>query len=99
MDDRREQALLGVDRDAQVLGSVVRDLLGVLVVARVHVRVNLEGLDDGLREERQERQVDALALGEVGLRLRTQRRDPGDVDLEGLGQLSGLCSDSRVLTA
>ncbi|ERN45266.1 ABC transporter ATPase [Prescottella equi NBRC 101255 = C 7] len=89
VDDRREQALLGVDRDAQVLGSVVRDLLGVLVVARVHVRVNLECLDDGLREERQERQVDALALGEVGLRLRTQRRDPGDVDLEGLGQLSG----------
>ena len=68
---------------------MVGDLLGVLVVAGVDVRVRPEGLDDGLGEERQERQVHALPLGERRLRPGPQRGDPGDVDLVGLGQLRG----------
>ena len=50
---------LGVDGDAEVLLAVVDDL--VAVDAGVDHRVDLERLDDGLGEERQERQLDALA--------------------------------------
>jgi hypothetical protein len=42
VDHRGEQTLIGVDREAQVLGVVVGDLLGFLVVAGVDVRVRLE---------------------------------------------------------
>ncbi|SLE57627.1 Uncharacterised protein [Mycobacteroides abscessus subsp. massiliense] len=90
MDHRGEQALVGVDRDAQVLGVEVGDLLGFLVVACVDVRVRLECLHRGLGEERQERQVHTLALGERRLGPGAQGRDLGDVDLVGLGQLGGL---------
>ena len=43
--DGREQALVGVDGEAEVLGVVVGDLLGVLVVAGVDVGVDLQRVD------------------------------------------------------
>ena len=98
VDHRRQQALLGVDREAEVLGVVVGDLLGVLVVAGVDVRVGLQRVDDRAGDERQVRQVDALALGELVLRPRPQRHDLGHVDLVGLRQLRcGLQGFARLL--
>ena len=54
LDDRDEQAALGVDRDAEVLGVVVGDLARLGVDRGVDARVRLERLDRGQREERQE---------------------------------------------
>ena len=63
VDDRHHQPPLGVDRDPEVLGVVVGDL--VPVDHRVELRVHLQGLDGGEREEREEGQLDALAGLEV----------------------------------
>ena len=90
MDHRREQTLLGVHRNTEVHLRVVGDLLGILVDRRVHVRMSLEGLDDSLRDERQEREVHALARFEAFLRRLAQRHDLGHVDLEDLRELSAL---------
>ena len=87
VDDRHQQPALGVHRDAEVLGVVVGDRAGLLVDRGVHRRVRLERLDGGLGEERQERELDALAGLEVLLRLLPQVRDPGDVGLDDGGQL------------
>ena len=76
VDDRYEQAALGVDGDAEVLGVVVGDRLRLGVDGGVDGRVRLERLDRRDREERQERQLDALAGLEVGLRPVAQ---PGDL--------------------
>jgi len=51
VDDRDHQATVGVHRDAEVLGGVVGDLLSLGVDDRVELRVHLERLDGGLREE------------------------------------------------
>src|SRR5690606_27786594 len=85
LDDRHDEAALGVDRDADVLLAVVGDL--VLGERRVDLRVGLERLDRGEREERQEREVRALARLEVGLRTVAQRGDARDVHLDGRGEL------------
>src|SRR6202035_4659561 len=61
VDDRHHQAAVGVHGDAEVLGGVVGDLLRLGVDDRVELRVDLERLDGGLGEERQEGQLDALA--------------------------------------
>ena len=87
VDDGGEQALLGVDGEAEVLGVVVGDLFGVLVVAGVDVRVDLERVDHGPGDERQVGQVHALALGEGRLGRGPQRHDLGHVDLVGLREL------------
>ena len=63
MDDGHHQPALGVDRDAEVLGVVVGHL--VCVDHGVQLRVHLQCLDGGQREERQEAQLDALAGLEV----------------------------------
>ncbi|EME61428.1 ABC transporter ATPase [Amycolatopsis decaplanina DSM 44594] len=89
VDDHRQQTLFGVHRDPQVHRTVVGDLLRVLVVGRVDVRVLLERFDGGLREERQERQVDALALLEGRLRPLAELGDLRDVHLVDLRELRG----------
>jgi hypothetical protein len=89
VDDRREQTLLGVDRETEVFGVVVGDLAGVLVVAGVDIGMGLERVDDGAGDERQEGEVDALSFGEVLLGLGPQRDDLGHVGLVGLGELRG----------
>ena len=89
VDGRGQQAALGVHRDAEVLGAVVGHLLGLVVDRRVQLRVLLERLDRGLGEERQERELHALALLERTLRARAQLGDLGHVDLEHLGELGG----------
>src|SRR6516225_9302905 len=76
VDDGGEQALLGVDGEAEVLGVVIGDLLRFLVVAGVDVGMNLEGVDRGPRDERQEGQVHPLPLGERGLGPGPQPDDP-----------------------
>ena len=86
-DHRDEQAARGVDRDGQVHGPVVGHLLALLVDRGVELRVLLERLDRRLREERQVGQLDALAALELGLGLRAQPGDAGDVDLLHGGQL------------
>ena len=68
LDHRDEQAAVGVDGDAEVLGLVVGDRAGGLVDRAVDDRVGLERLDGREREERQERQLRALAGLEGGLR-------------------------------
>ena len=50
-----EQAALGVDGDAEVLGVVVGDRAGLVVDRGVDDGCCLERLDGGQREERQER--------------------------------------------
>ena len=86
-DDRHQQAALGVDRDAQVLGVVVGDRAGVQVDRGVDVRVDPQRLDRGEREERQERQLHAVPRREVGLGRVAEPGDLGDVDLDHGGQL------------
>ena len=75
LDHRGEQALLGVDRDREVLAVVVGDLALLGVDRGVERRVHLERVDRRLGEERQERQLDALAGREVGLDRVAQPRD------------------------
>ena len=84
-----QQALVGVHRDRQVLGVVVGDFLLVLVVGRVDLRVLLQGLGDGLGDEGQEGQLDAVLGLEGVLGLGAQLGDLGHVDLVHLGQLGG----------
>ena len=81
LDDRDHQPALGVDGDAEVLGVVVGDLAGRGVDARVQLRVHLERLDGGQREERQEGELHALPCLERRLRAvrgagRSQSRRP-----------------------
>src|SRR5689334_24164882 len=60
VDDRHQQPALGVHRDAEVLGVVVGDRPRLGVDGRVDVRVLLERLDRGDREDGQARQLHAL---------------------------------------
>src|SRR6185312_11953650 len=88
VDHWHHQAALGVHRDAEVLGGVVGDFLRLAVDDRVQHWVHLECLDGRLREERQERELDALAglegrLGPVA--------EPGDVRDVGLDHGGELC--------
>jgi hypothetical protein len=87
VDDRHQQPALGVDGDAQVDAVVVGDRAGVLVDAGVDDRVLLERLEGGLREERHEAELGALALLERGLGLLAQPGDLRDVDLDDGGEL------------
>ena len=87
LDHRDHQAALGVHRDAQVLGVVVGDRAAGGVDDGVELGVGLERLDGGQREERQERQLDALAGLERGLGPVAQPGDGGDVGLDHGGQL------------
>ena len=87
VDDRHHQAAVGVHGDAEVLGRVVGDLLRLRVDDRVELRVDLQRLDGRLREERQERQLDALAGLEGGLGPVAEPGDVGDVDLDHGGEL------------
>ena len=98
LDHRRQQALLGVDREAEMLGVVVGDLLAFLVVAGVDVRMDLQRVDHRAGDERQVRQVHPFALGEGVLRAGPQRHDLGHVDLVSLRQLRcGLQGFARLL--
>jgi hypothetical protein len=67
LDHRDEQAALGVDGHSQVLTGVVGHLTGLGVDRRVDLGVRLQRVDGCPREERQERQLDALPRREVGL--------------------------------
>ena len=87
LDHRDHQAALGVHRDAQVLGVVVGDGAAAGVDDGVELGVGLERLDGGQREERQERQLDALAGLERGLGPVAQPGDGGDIGLDHGGQL------------
>ena len=82
MDDRHEQAAVGVDGDAEVLGLVVGDRAGGLVDARVDHRVRLEGLDGGQGEERQEDSLTPSRASNAALACAAQPGDAGDVDLD-----------------
>ena len=68
LDDRGQQALLGVDGERDVLAVEVGHLARLGVDRRVERGVLLERVDRGLGEERQVRQLHALARQEVGLR-------------------------------
>ena len=91
-----EQAALGVHGDAEVLGVVVGDRAGLLVDGGVHRRVRLERLDRGLREERQERELHALAGLEVGLGLLPQAGDLVTSASTTVVSCALTCSDSTM---
>ena len=83
----RQQAALGVDRDAHVLGGRVDD--AVAVDRRVDDRVRRERLGRRQREERQEGELVAGLREELALDPVAESRDARDIDLDHGGELGG----------
>jgi hypothetical protein len=84
-----KESLLGVHGDTQVFGVVVGDLAAGGVDGGVDLGMLPQGLQRRLREEREEGQLDTLAGLEVRLGPVPELGDPGQVDLDHAGELSG----------
>ena len=78
---------LGVHSDAEVLGPVIGDRLLFQIDRGIQHRMDLERLDQGGGEERQERELDAFPPLEVGLGPLAKPGNRRDVDLDDGGQL------------
>jgi hypothetical protein len=87
LDHRDHEAAVGVDGDAEVLGILVGDRAAGGVEHGVQLGVDLQRLDRGQREERQERELDAFAGLEGGLGPVAEPRDRRDVGLDDRRQL------------
>lgn len=92
-DDGHEQPRLGRGGDADVVVAAPHDLVGRLVEGAVQIGVALERGDDGLDDEGQETELDALGRG-ARLEPLAQIAQRGDVALFDEGEVGG-----RVLRA